>query len=103
MLVPCVLTYVVVPPSPVGQNNHTVASTSAARALVLATLGMAVMEGAPKRSGRGDLSAAPPSPALLVRGDRQAGLVEGRDEDVRRQRARDGRGRGHARGSGSGA
>src|SRR3954452_19902277 len=79
MLVPCVERYVVVPPSPEGQNNQTVVSTSAARALVLTTLGTAVMARAPIEVGRGGRLAAPPRPELLVRGDREAGLVERRE------------------------
>ena len=60
MLMPCVVTYVVPPPSPEGQKSQTAASTSAARALVLAALGAAVMVSTPARAGRGGRSAAPP-------------------------------------------
>ena len=62
MLTPWVVTYVVPPPSDAGQKNHTAASTSAARALMLAARVATFMTGAPLPVGRGSGGAAPPVP-----------------------------------------
>src|SRR3954452_25235944 len=61
MLMPCVLTYVVPPPSPEAQRNQTAASINAATALRLAALEAAVMVNAPD-VGRGRAAERPPCP-----------------------------------------
>src|ERR1700710_2889909 len=88
MLMPCVLTYTVPPPSPMGQRSQAAASTSAATALVLATLETAFMA-LRSGTGRGDHGDAPPGSETLVRGDRETGVLEGADGHVRGQGAGD--------------
>src|SRR4051794_27427997 len=90
MLMPWVVRYVVAPPSPEGQNNQTVVSTSAATALVLTTLGTPFMGRAPFRELAGRPRAAPPAPNLLLGDDREADRVEVLEEEGSRQRAGDG-------------
>src|SRR5215218_605501 len=80
MLVPCVLTYVVEPPSASGHKTHTAASSSATAALMLAALGAALMaEGPVPGSGGAACSTAPPDPARSGRGDRETHGVEVRE------------------------
>src|SRR5687767_1312279 len=91
MLMPCVTRSEVTPPSVPGQYRHTAVSTSAARALMLRTLMAASMAEAAARYRAGaTASVAPAGPNALLRDDRQADLVEVREEQGCRQGARDG-------------
>ena len=64
MLSPCVLTYVVLPPSELGRNSHTAASSSAATALSRAVRAGEVMVGSGRQSG---VAAALPEPMSVSR------------------------------------
>src|SRR3954453_2164081 len=81
MLVPCVLTYVVAPPSANGQKNQTAASTSALMALMLAALMAAFMAKAPVRESGGGRNGLPPSQQVLL-DHRHTGRVEVREVAV---------------------
>ena len=83
MLLPNVERYVVPPPSASGQNNQTVASTSATTALVLATLEAALMATSTDRAAR--QVAAPCGPEVLLRSDREGELVEVDERHGRRE------------------
>src|SRR6201746_1374525 len=62
MLMPCVVTYTVPPPSPLGHRSQTAVSTSAARALRLTALRAAFIGRHRTQEGRGGREAAPPCP-----------------------------------------
>src|SRR6476646_7376120 len=79
MLMPCVVTYTVPPPSPMGQRSQTAVSTSAARALTLTALRAAFMGKAPG-PGRAERCRSRSALAEEVLLDhRQTDTVEGRE------------------------
>ena len=87
MLTPWVVTYVVPPPSDAGQKNHTAASTSAARALMLAALVAACHGGAPLPAGQGGRGGRPARSEERLLDHRETDAVEvlevaGRDRQV---------------------
>src|SRR3954451_1859498 len=76
MLMPCVLTYVVEPPSASGQKSHTATSTSALTALMLAALLAAFMAKAPVRGQAGRPSGRPACTAEGLLDHRDGNAVE---------------------------